>query len=186
MQLSGNDIEDVESTVAAYTTQFLELIEKKIESAQEKTANLDLSNAISLLTLDMIAHLCLGESFDSIQHETDRFEFFQALNLGMLFQQYIAVLTEATKVLLAIGKLPWFRTRLFPKGSNSNGIGRVMLVSIWNPNRSCRTFAKPNTRKSAELYKTDALNEKAARPRRICSIHFSRGVFRWIKPQANY
>jgi hypothetical protein len=129
IQLSGNDIENVESTVAAYITQFLGLIESKIESAQDKTARLDLSNTIPLLTLDMIAHLCLGESFDSIQRETDSFELFKALNVGMLIQQYIAVLTEATKVLLTVGKLPWFRTRLFPKGSNSNGIGRVMLVS---------------------------------------------------------
>jgi hypothetical protein len=129
IQLSGNDIENVESTVAAYITQFLGLIESKIESAQDKTARLDLSNTIPLLTLDMIAHLCIGESFDSIQRETDSFELFKALNVGMLIQQYIAVLTEATKVLLTVGKLPWFRTRLFPKGSNSNGIGRVMLVS---------------------------------------------------------
>jgi hypothetical protein len=69
------------------------------------------------------------ESFDSIQRETDSFELFKALNVGMLIQQYIAVLTEAIKVFLTIGKLPWFLTRLFSKGSNSNGIGRVMLVS---------------------------------------------------------
>jgi hypothetical protein len=60
MQLSGSDIEDVGSTVAAYITQFLELIESKIESAKDKTARLDLSNTIPSLTLDMITYLCLG------------------------------------------------------------------------------------------------------------------------------
>jgi hypothetical protein len=84
MQLSGNDIEDSEFTVAANITQFLELIESKIEPAQDKTARLDLSTTIPLLTLDIIAHLCLGESFDSIQRETDSFELFKALNVGML------------------------------------------------------------------------------------------------------
>jgi hypothetical protein len=129
MQLSGNDIQDVESTVDGYVAQYLQMVERKIEATHDKTADMDLSITIPLLTLDMIAHLCLGESFGSIEHETDTFDFFKALNLGMLFQQYIAVLTEFTTVLLGVGKLPWFRTRLFPKGSNSNGIGRVMLVS---------------------------------------------------------
>lgn len=129
MQLYGNDIQDPESTMDGYMAQYLQMIERKIETAHNKTTDLDLSATIPLLTLDMIAHLCLGESFGSIQHETDTFDFFTALNLGMLFQQYIAVLPEITTVLLGVGKLPWLRTRLFPKGSNSNGIGRVMLVS---------------------------------------------------------
>ena len=113
-----------------HTAQLLEIVEEKIKTSHDKTAEVDLSSMIPLLTLDMIAHLCLGESFGSIQDGTDQFDFFKALNIGMLLQQYLAIITEITKVLLAFGKLPWFRTRLFPKGSNSNGIGRVMLVSM--------------------------------------------------------
>jgi hypothetical protein len=118
-----------------------------------------------------------GVLFDSIQHETDSFGLFKALNFEIPVQQYLAVLTEVTKVLLNFGKLPWFRTRLFPKGSNTSGISRVMLVSNWNPYLTRRTFTKQDTRKSAEPQKTDVLSEKAARPTRRCSIRFSLGVF---------
>lgn len=132
-----------------YMAQYLQMIESKIETAHDNTADLDLSTTIPLLTLDIIAHLCLGDSFRGIEHETDSFDFFKALNLGMLFQQYTAILTEITTVLLSLGKLPWFRTRLFPKGSGSNGIGRVMLVRMETTRRISRTVAKQNIRKSA-------------------------------------
>lgn len=112
--------------------KYFKIIEDKIRTEHNNTAELDLSVTIPLLTLDIIAHLCLGESFGNIEHETDVFDFFKALNIGMFFQQYTAILTEITTFLLSLGKLPWFHTWLFPKGSNSNGIGRVMLVSL-NP-----------------------------------------------------
>jgi hypothetical protein len=130
MQLSGNDIENVETTVDDYTLRFLDFIGRKIDAAPDKTAELDLSVSIPLLTLDMITHLCLGEPLESIENETNALNFLKALNLGMLLQQYVSIIPETSAIALSLGKLPWFRTKLFPKSSSPNGIGRAMIVSM--------------------------------------------------------
>ncbi|KAF2179608.1 cytochrome P450 [Zopfia rhizophila CBS 207.26] len=156
--LSGKDVLDMEPTVDEHIGEYLRMLDEKSASANGNAIKLDLSQSIPHLTLDIITHLCLGESFQCIENENDRYGFLDALNCGMIFQQYISVLLEATNLLLYLGKLPFVRSRLFPNVNSSDGIGRVMLV-----------IRKAVERKLAE-------NEKGAPKKDMLDSFLSRGL----------
>jgi hypothetical protein len=109
--------------------QYLETIEEQLRLSNGNSVSLDLSTAVPLLTLDIIAHLCIGKSIGT-RNSIDELGFFQALNTGMFLQQYLAVLNEIPTLLLRLGKIHWLRGLIYPQRSRSNGIGRMMLVSM--------------------------------------------------------
>lgn len=104
------------------------MIEAKYTSSQESSVVLDLAESLPLLTLDIISHLCLGESFHCVRNEKDQYGFLDALKTGMVAQQYISVLLEIKSFLFWIGKFSFVRSNLFPNISDTAGIGRVMMV----------------------------------------------------------
>lgn len=94
-----------------------------------KALEVDLAQSIPFLTLDIISHLCLGESFKCLETNTDQYGFLDALQSGMVAQPYLATLLELKNLLFALGKSKSIRARLFPNTGNQTGLGKVMQVN---------------------------------------------------------
>lgn len=108
--------------------EWIEILNAKYVSAEDKPVILDLSQSLPFLALDIISHLCLGESFNCIRNEKDQYGFLEALETGVVAQQYLSVLLELKSFLFWLGEFPVIRSYLFPNMNNPTGIGRVMQV----------------------------------------------------------
>ncbi|KAF7865203.1 hypothetical protein EAF04_006180 [Stromatinia cepivora] len=87
-----------------------------------------LSKGLTSLTLDIITELCLGEPFHCLDKTTDPYGFFEALQTGVITQQYISVLLELKNLLFFLGRCDFIRSRIFPNRNDEMGIGRVMGI----------------------------------------------------------
>lgn len=129
-KLSGKNIGDIESVINENLECHLQTIHNRIAAGGNNITEVNFSEFIPLLTLDIMAHLCLGAQLERNGKHDDSHDFLDALSFGMRFQPYIAMIPEASKCLMWLGKFPWLRKRLFPTESSDNGIGRVMFVSF--------------------------------------------------------
>ncbi|KAF2115745.1 cytochrome P450 [Lophiotrema nucula] len=124
--LSGKDICSVETIVDDHIQGWMRILNTKQSTFDEKVVKVDLSQAIPFLTLDIIAHLCLGASFRCLETDTDQYGFLDALQTGMIAQPYLGSLLELKKLLFTVGRPAFIRSRLFPNANNPKGLGRVM------------------------------------------------------------
>jgi hypothetical protein len=118
----------VEAVVDEHLYQWMRILETKQSISNNKAIKVDLSRCIPFLTLDIITRLCLGESFQCLEADEDQYGFLDAMQSGMVAQQYLATLLELKDLLFFVAKPASVRSRLFPNTNNPNGFGRVMKV----------------------------------------------------------
>lgn len=107
---------------------WMRILEAKQSTFNNRAIRVDLSQSIPFLTLDIITRLCLGESFQCLEADEDQYGFLDALQSGMVAQQYLATFLELKDLLFFVAKPAYIRARLFPNTNNPNGLGRVMKV----------------------------------------------------------
>lgn len=114
-----------------------EHIRKWISKLHDKKASMnrweiqeDLSHSLPFLTLDIITHLCLGNSFDCLEKDADPYGFLAAMQSGAVAQQYLSSLLEIKSFLFFLSGFSFIRSQLFPNLNDKAGIGRVMMVRL--------------------------------------------------------
>lgn len=117
---------------------------------------IDLSHSLPLLTVDLISHLCLGESFDCSTTQTDRLGFISAMRSGMIIQQYTSVFPELQDLISRLGKLRLFRPLVYPTYNDTIGVGPTMQLIH-------RALEKKNSDVCKDEVKTDLMSSFLAR-----------------------
>ncbi|KAJ8069260.1 hypothetical protein OCU04_002923 [Sclerotinia nivalis] len=123
--LSGKDT-DLELIIKKHVSRWIGILDNKYTSANDRHVTVDLSKGLTFLTLDIITELCLGEPFYCLDKTTDPYGFLEALQTGVITQQYISVLLELKDFLFFLGRFDFIRSRIFPNKNDETGIGRVM------------------------------------------------------------
>ncbi|KAH7088266.1 cytochrome P450 [Paraphoma chrysanthemicola] len=125
---SGKDVPSMEHIIHIHVGNWLQMLNVKSQTLYHGDLTIDLSRDLPFLSMDIITHLCLGESFGDVQFDTDRYSLLEELSSGMVAQQYIASLLEVKRCLFWLGGLPIFRTKLFPSAKQPTGLGQVMRI----------------------------------------------------------
>ena len=120
----------IEPSIDDHVREWIGILDDKYTSTNQREVRLDLSHSLSFLALDIITHLCLGESFRCLENNADQYGFLAEVQAGVIFQQYISVLLEIKDFLFFVAGFSFIRSRLFPSTNDKTGIGRVMLVSF--------------------------------------------------------
>jgi hypothetical protein len=107
---------------------WMRTLSMKNDTKEQSDLKINLSKVAPFLSLDIITHLCLGQSFNNMKSDSDNYGLLEALSTGMVAQQYIASVLELKTALFWLGSLPYLRNRLFPKAKSPTGIGQVMRV----------------------------------------------------------
>ncbi|EAT84211.1 hypothetical protein HBI56_108720 [Parastagonospora nodorum] len=126
--LSGKDVAGAESVVDMHIGDWMRTLFIKSDMKGEGNIEINLSKVAPFLSLDIITHLCLGQSFNNVKSDSDNYGLLEALSTGMIAQQYIASLLELKTALFWLGSLPYLRGRLFPTTKSPTGIGQVMRI----------------------------------------------------------
>jgi hypothetical protein len=116
----------MESVVDEHIKDWISMIWNKSSSDNTDCPSLDLSKSIPYLTVDLISHLCLGESFGCSREQTDKYGFINAMRVGMILQQYTSVLLEVNTCLSLLGRLFFLRPYMFPTHRSPVGVGKTM------------------------------------------------------------
>lgn len=120
----------MEATIDKCVRKWIGILDNKYTSTNDREVNLNLSQSLPLLTLDIMTDLCLGESFRCLEKGSEQYDFLEALQTGMVAQHYISVLPELKNLLFFVGRIPFIRSRIFPNTKDKTGIGRVMQVCL--------------------------------------------------------
>ncbi|KAF2793665.1 cytochrome P450 [Melanomma pulvis-pyrius CBS 109.77] len=124
--LAGKGISEMQTVVDEHIRDWISMIWDKYTANGTGLRNLDLSKSIPYLTVDLISHACLGESFGCTEKQEDRLGFIQAMRAGMILQQYTSVLLEANTCLSLLGRTFFFRPYIYPTHEDTVGVGKTM------------------------------------------------------------
>ncbi|KAF2635619.1 cytochrome P450 [Massarina eburnea CBS 473.64] len=124
--LAGKTISNMQTVVDEHIKDWISMIWNKHATNKTGPRSLDLSKSIPYLTVDLISHLCLGESFGCTEKQADSLGFIQAMRVGMILQQYTSVLLEANTCLSRLGRTYFVRPFIYPTHKDTVGVGKTM------------------------------------------------------------
>ncbi|KAF2875746.1 cytochrome P450 oxidoreductase [Massariosphaeria phaeospora] len=128
--IAGKGVANFESIMDDHIRGWIRMIDRKHVSTEDTTIAFDVSRSVPLLAIDLISHLCLGESFGCVETERDQHEFLFHIRTGMIVQQVMSIYLEIKTILHSLAKIPFLRQwiTLFPAPSHRQGIGRVLRI----------------------------------------------------------
>ncbi|KAH7077714.1 hypothetical protein BKA63DRAFT_489262 [Paraphoma chrysanthemicola] len=126
--ISGKDVPSMEHEIDFHVGNWLQTLNEKSQALYHGDLTIDLSRTLPFLSMDIITHICLGETFGDVQSDTDRYGLLEELSSGMVAQQYIASLLGVTRCLFWLGTLTILRAKLFFSEKQPTGLGQVMLI----------------------------------------------------------
>ncbi|KAF2828616.1 cytochrome P450 [Ophiobolus disseminans] len=109
---------------------WMTLLDEQQRSSKESKSEfrLNLSKVLPYLSMDIITHICIDESFGNVMTDTDQYELLKTLTTAMVVQQYRASLPELNTLLLWIGRLPMLRDVMYPSANSPGGLGQLMQI----------------------------------------------------------
>lgn len=102
---------------------------RKRFAAQDK-GQCDIGQKIQFLTVDIITKICLGDEIGCYKHDRDMHDILKTVETGNKVCQYFSVFLELNTLFFQLARVPFLQRRLFPKPSDSTGVGRLMGVGL--------------------------------------------------------
>ncbi|ETS74965.1 hypothetical protein PFICI_13449 [Pestalotiopsis fici W106-1] len=87
---------------------------------------IDIGQKIQFLTVDIITRVCLGDAVGCVRNDQDMFGLLETIEIGNQVAQYFSVFTELCTLLFSLSRIPFLKRAIFPKVTDSHGVGRVM------------------------------------------------------------
>ena len=111
----------MEHTIETQIAHLVELVKSKYVSDAANYRPVDLGQKLQYLTLDVISDLSFGEPLGYLQHDTDPYDYVEAMDASM-------------PVLSTLGNVPWlvnlFHSRLLrrflPSEKDKGGFGAII------------------------------------------------------------
>lgn len=97
--------------------------------ATQDQGRCDIGQKIQFLIVDIITKICLGDEIGCVRNDRDMHSILETVETGNKVCQYFSVFLEMNNFLFQLARINFLRRRLFPKPSDSTGIGRLMGVS---------------------------------------------------------
>ncbi|KAI1815751.1 cytochrome P450 oxidoreductase [Poronia punctata] len=88
----------------------------------------DIGQMIQFLTVDIITKICLGDEIGCIRNNCDMHRILETVEVGNRACQYFSVFHELNTLFFQLARIPQLRKSLFPKPSDSTGVGRLMGI----------------------------------------------------------
>lgn len=88
----------------------------------------DIGKRIQFLTVDIITKICLGDEIGCVKHDRDMHRILETVELGNKVCQYFSVFLELNTLFFQLARIPMLAKKLFPRQSDSTGVGRLMGV----------------------------------------------------------
>lgn len=99
-------------------------------SATQDQGRCDIGRKIQFLTVDIITKICLGDEIGCVNHDRDMHSILETVETGNKICQYFSVFLEMNTLLFQFARVKPLRKLLFPKPTDSTGVGRLMGVSV--------------------------------------------------------
>lgn len=107
---------------------WLNSLQKRFTGPDQVTC--DIGQKIQFLTVDIITKICLGDEIGCVKHDRDMHHILETVETGNRTCQYFSIFLELNTLFFQLARIPALRRMLFPKPSDSAGVGRLMGVCL--------------------------------------------------------
>lgn len=127
-QFTGISVAAMEPIIDQLLIGWLQTLRERF-TTQDKV-RCDIGQKIQFLTVDIITKVCLGDEIGCVKHDRDMHGILETVEIGNKVCQYFSVFLELNTLLFQLARVNFLRQRLFPKPSDSTGVGRLMGASL--------------------------------------------------------
>lgn len=128
----GKGIEGFEGAIDENLQNWIKYVEQHgVSHPNESPKEFEIGLSIQYLVTDMICVLCFGFPFGFIAKHADCYDFLKTLMERLPIVEKFSIYTEVCSLLSVVARLPYIK-RILPSAKDSNGIGKIMGVSVIN------------------------------------------------------
>lgn len=142
MQFTGASVAAMEPIVDQLVLGWLDTLRKRFATPDQ--VHCDIGQKIQFLTVDIITKVCLGKEIGCVKHDRDMHRLLETVEVGNRACQYFSVFLELNTLFFQLGRVPFLRRLIFPKPSDSSGVGKLMGVSLSCQTRAPATNSNPS------------------------------------------
>lgn len=127
-QFTGTSVAAMEPIIDQLLLNWLDTLRKRFSTPEK--VHCDIGKKIQFLTVDIITKICLGDEIGCVKNDKDMHRLLETVEVGNKACQYFSVFLELNYLLFQLARIPFLRSIIFPKSSDSNGVGRLMGVGL--------------------------------------------------------
>lgn len=106
---------------------WLDEIRKHLAKSGQGSCNI--GQKMQYLVLDIISKVCFGEEMGCVKNDRDIHRIRETVQVGYKVCQYFSVFLELNTLFFGLSKIPLLRNIVFPRSTDTHGVGRMMGVS---------------------------------------------------------
>jgi len=127
-QYFGRDAGNLEAIIDNHLLTWIDQVHKNWVSQSNDSPKVDIGRQIQLLTVDVISNVSLGESFDCVKNNIDKYDFLATIQQAVKASQLFSALDELGILFYYATRIPLVRRVLLPSVADQKGLGKIMGV----------------------------------------------------------